>query len=128
MEKANDSSISHSACQILLEIEAESLKQTRSRMTDSSLSSDNMGIKGTASLFPTEPHKINGGMIPRCSENYTNQEVQQPVPLHFNELKNVVVQGSSRKTRETTFSQKKQQYSQQQHYKKQQTQKPYSKP
>ena len=37
-------------------------------------------------------------MIPGCSKNYPNLEVQHFVPLQQNKLTNVVIQGSSRET------------------------------
>ena len=65
-----------SACQIVLEIEAERLKQTRSRMADSSLlTRDNKGIL-----------QKNGGMTPRSSNNDPNQEVQHFIPLQCNKI------------------------------------------
>ena len=83
----------------MLETEAESLKQTRRCLADSShLPNDDKGISGTTSLFPMEPHKINGGMIPGQSKNCTNLEAQHFIPLQQNELTNVVIQGSSRET------------------------------
>ena len=73
MEKEPDSSFSHSACPIVLEKEAESLKLARSRLADTCHShNDNRDISGTTNLFPMKPHRISGGMISGLSQNYTN--------------------------------------------------------
>ena len=90
----------------MLETEAESLKQTRRRLADSShLPNDDKGISGTTSLFPMEPHKINGGMLSGHLQHYTNLEVQQYTPLRHNDLTNVVIQGKSRETASSFFPQ-----------------------
>ena len=50
-EKRSDSSLSHSACQTLLEKKAASLKTKRSRLADNVLSNNDK------SLFPMIPHQ-----------------------------------------------------------------------
>ena len=59
-EKVSDSSLSHSACQTLLEKKAASLKTNRSRLADNVLSNNDK------SLFPMIPHR----------RGTKNQEVQ----------------------------------------------------
>ena len=72
-QKVNDGkrtrfSFSHSACQIVLEKKAESLRLKRSRLADPCLShNDNT----TKNLFPMEPHRTKRGMLSR----HYNQEV-----------------------------------------------------
>ena len=92
-EKEPDfSSFSHPACQIVLEKEAESLKNTRSRLADTVPSqNDNQDINGMMNIFPMKPHRTEEGMI---SGQKINLEVQQYTPLQYNELKNVVTQES----------------------------------
>ena len=53
VEKEPDSTLSHSDCQMLLEKEAESLKQIRSRWADKRLSHNDTA---EVNLFPMEPH------------------------------------------------------------------------
>ena len=123
MEKEPDSSFSHYACQIVLEKEAESLKLTRSRLAYTSHSqNDNKDISRTTNLFLMKPLRISGGMISGHSQNYTNLEVQQCIPLQHNELTNVAIQGHQGK--------QQQQHNQPPYYKKnqQQQQKLLSKP
>ena len=86
-EKEPDSSFSHSACQIVLEEKAESLKVKRSRLADPCLShNDNT----TKNLFPMETHRIKRGMF----SGHYNQEVQMLSPQHQSaDLSNIVIQG-----------------------------------
>ena len=100
-----DSSFSHSACQVVLEKEAESLKMKRSHLADTILSLNDKTIKeknGTNSLFPMEPHRINGGML----SGNNNQEVQL-FSLHQQnkDFTNVVTQGISRGKLSSLFQQ-----------------------
>ena len=94
MEKEHDSSFSHSACQIVLVKEAESLKITRSSLVDICHShNDSRDINGMTNRFPMELHRTSGGMISGHSHIYTNLAVQQCIPLQRNELTNVGIQG-----------------------------------
>ena len=93
----DDSHFSHSACQVVPAIEAESLKHQdqerilpcKSRMEKSNpFLNKTQDISKTKGLFPMEPLKINEGMISSCSEISACKEFQ---PLQFKE-QNFVVQ------------------------------------
>ena len=99
MEKEPDSmsscSISHSACQIVLEKEAESLRNTRSLLADTvPYQNDKHDINGMMNVFPMEPHRPNGGTI---SGQHNNQENMQYLPP----LKTSVIQESTWDTSST---------------------------
>jgi len=80
-EKISDSSLSHSACQKVLEKKAESLKTKRSCLADQFLSHNDK------SLFPMEPHR----------RGTNNQEVQKlPFKKQATDILNVVSQGLPR--------------------------------
>ena len=88
-EKVPDSTFSHSACQIVLEKKAESLRTKRNRLADLGLSHN----EKTTNLFPMEPYRTKKGMF----ENHSNQEVQiQPFKKQSNNSSNVVTQGLQR--------------------------------
>ena len=75
MEKAPNSSFSHSACQIVLEEKAESLKAKRSRLADPCLSHNDNNNSNTKSLFPMEPHRrgvTSGGTSSQVFHGKTN--------------------------------------------------------
>ena len=83
-EKESDSSLSHSACQIVLEKKAERLKAKRSRLADPCLSHNDNSNKSTKSLFPIEPHR----------RGMDNQETQiLPLKKQATDFSNVVTQG-----------------------------------
>ena len=91
--KVNDgkpvSSFSHSACQIVLEKKAESLRTKRNRLADLGLSHN----EKTANLFPMEPYRTKKGMF----ENHSSQEAQlPPFKKQSNNASNVVTQGLQR--------------------------------
>ena len=88
-EKVPDSTFSHSACQIVLEKKAESLRTKRNRLADLGLSHN----EKTTNLFPMEPHRTKKGMF----ENHSNQETQMPpFKKQSNNTSNVVTQGLQR--------------------------------
>jgi hypothetical protein len=100
-EKEPDSitfcSISHSACQIVLEKEAESLRKTRSLLADTApYQKDKHDIEGMMNIFPMEPHRPNGGTI---SGHHNNQENAQ----HLLPLNTSVIQESIWDTSSTIF-------------------------
>ena len=83
LEKEPDSTFSHSACQIVLEKKAESLRTKRSHLADPCLSHNDYP---TNSLFPMEPHRIKRGMF----YGHFNQEVQSlSLQQKFNDTSNV---------------------------------------
>ena len=87
LEKEPDSTFSHSACQIVLEKKAESLRTKRSRLADPCLSHND---NPTNSLFPMEPHRIKIGMF----YGHFNQEVQSlSLQQQSNDKSSVVIQG-----------------------------------
>ena len=87
MEK--EPAFSHSACQIVLEKKAESLRTKRNRLADLGLSHN----EKTTNLFPMEPHRTKKGMF----ENHSNQETQMPpFKKQSNNTSNVVTQGLQR--------------------------------
>ena len=87
LEKVPDSTFSHSACQIVLEKKAESLRTKRNRLADPCLSHND---KTTNSLFPMEPHRTKRGMF----HGHFNQEVQSlSLQQQSNDSSNVVIQG-----------------------------------
>ena len=87
-EKVPDSTFSHSACQIVLEKKAESLRTKRNRLADLGLSHNEK-----TNLFPMEPHRTKKGMF----ENHSNQETQlPPFKKQSNNASNVVTQGLQR--------------------------------
>ena len=87
-EKVSDSSLSHSACQTLLEKKAASLKTKRSRLADNVLSHNDK------SLFPMEPHR----------RGTNNQEVQNlPFKKQATDILNVVPQGLPREKLHSGF-------------------------
>ena len=89
MEKEPDSSFSHSACQIVLEKEAESLKLKRSRLADTFLSHNDT----TNNLFPMEPHKPKSGVLSGQNNQGVNVFTLQQQTQDF---ANVVNQGIPR--------------------------------
>jgi hypothetical protein len=89
LEKVPDSTFSHSACQIVLEKKAESLRTKRNRLADLGLSHN----EKTTKLFPMEPYRTKKGMF----ENHSNQETQlPPFKKQSNNSSNVVTQGLQR--------------------------------
>ena len=81
-EKRSDSSLSHSACQTLLEKKAASLKTKRSHFADNILSNNDK------SLFPMIPHK----------RGTNNQEVQNlPVKKQATDILMLSLRGYPRK-------------------------------
>ena len=89
LEKVPDSTFSHSACHIVLERKAESLRTKRNRLADLGLSHN----EKTINLFPMEPYRTKKGMF----EKHFNQEVQLPsFKKQSNDSSNVVIQGLQR--------------------------------
>ena len=90
VEKELDSTFSHSACQIVLEKKAESLRMKINRLADPCLShNDNT----TNNLFPMEPNQIKRGMF----SGHYNQEVQTlSLQQQSIDASNVVIQGLPR--------------------------------
>ena len=89
-EKRSDSSLSHSACQTLIEKKAESLSSKRSRLADNGLPTNN----NDKSLFPMIPHQ----------RGTNNQEVQNlPVKKQATDISNVVPQGLPREKLHSGF-------------------------
>ena len=89
LEKEPDSTFSHSACQLVLEKKAESLKTKRNRLADPCLSHNNTP---TNKLFPMEPHRSKRGMF----HGQFNQRVHKSSRQQkSNVSSNVVIQGLS---------------------------------
>ena len=91
MEKEPDYSFSHSACQIVLEKEAESLKVLRSRLADESLYQTDKATNRRSNPSPTEPlntkrGKSSGHSIPEVLSITTLQQANE-------DSTNVVTQG-----------------------------------
>ena len=90
LEKVPDSTFSHSACQIVREKKAESLRTKRNRLADLGLSHND----NTKNLFPMEPYRTNSSLKKDMFEKHFNQEVQlSSLQKQSNDSSNVVIQG-----------------------------------
>ena len=117
VEKEPDSTLSHSDCQMVIEKEAESLKQIRSRWADTCLSHNDTA---EANLFPMEPHNPKRGKISGHNNPEVNSFTLQQKTLDF---ANVVNQGYQGENFIPCFTYKKKQQQPQ----RQQQQKPWQK-